>query len=105
MSEIGIIEPIEENIACDDNRGYDIGNYIGRSINTLTKKKLLLDAWKPSKNYSFPYSEHNKKGKLEKRYAGKKYLEKFEWLVWSDVKQGYFCKYCSLLANSGLGGF
>lgn len=82
---------------------YDIGDYIGKSIDDFTKQLLLLNHWKPPKNYEFPYSEHNKiyKNKIDKRYASQKHLDTFEWLVLSNKLKGYFCKYCFLFATKG----
>lgn len=82
---------------------YDIGNFIGKSFDAFTKQRLLLNHWKPPKNYNFPFSEHNKiyKNKIDKRYANQKHLDRFEWLLLSDKLKGYFCKYCSFFATRG----
>lgn len=58
----------------------------------------------PPKNYQFPFSVHTKNGKEIKRYASHTYLEKFEWLVFSDARQGFFCKYCPFFVNDCMGG-
>lgn len=92
----------ENNKKCEV---YDIGNYIGTNIDDFSKRQILLNHWSPPKDYQFPYSEHNKKGKLEKRYAGHKYMLQFDWLVFSNVKQGYFCKFCPLFVTSHAGGY
>ena len=68
----------------------DIGNYVGTTLNDLIKKQLLLNPWIPPKNYIFPYSVHPKKGREEKRYAIQKYLNSFDWLVFSDAKKKFF---------------
>jgi hypothetical protein len=39
---------------------YDVGEFIGKSIDDYTKQQLLLNHWKPPNNYEFPYSKHNK---------------------------------------------
>lgn len=57
-----------------------------------------------SKNYKFPFSSYNKRDKDEKRYASQKHLDEFEWLVLSDVKKGYFCKYCFFVCERWGGG-
>lgn len=65
----------------------------------MTKKKLILNPYIPPRNYQFPYSEHQKNGCLKKRYAHHRYLEAYEWLVFSDVKKGFLCKYCVLFVT------
>ncbi|KAJ8685877.1 hypothetical protein QAD02_021670 [Eretmocerus hayati] len=84
---------------------YDVGNYLDKPPDDSIKRILLENPWIPSKGYKFPYSEHMKQGKLERRFASHKHLDSFSWLVFSHAKQGYFCKYCSLFVNAGMGGF
>ncbi|XP_025416507.1 uncharacterized protein LOC112687787 [Sipha flava] len=94
---------IENQLTNSKIMSYDVGEFIGKSIDDNTKQQLLLNHWKPPNNYEFPYSEHNKiyKNKIDKRYASQKHLNKFEWLVLSDKLKGYFCKYCFLFATKG----
>ena len=61
--------------------------------------QLLTNHWKPPIGYNFPFSEHNKGGKCEKRYLKRTHLEEFPWLVFSDVQQGLFCLYCPYFAS------
>lgn len=79
----------------------DIGAFVEKKhlLDDHTKYKLIKDPWIPSENYAFPFSCHNKKGKIEKRYFQKHYLNDNEWLVFSDVAKGCFCKYCFLFAS------
>ncbi|XP_050513305.1 52 kDa repressor of the inhibitor of the protein kinase-like [Diabrotica virgifera virgifera] len=79
----------------------DIGNYIGFKIDDLTKKGILQNHWVPPKNYQFPYSMQMKNGVEGKRYASQKHLDQYKWLVLSEAKKGYFCKYCALFLNVG----
>jgi hypothetical protein len=83
----------------------DIGKVIGKPITDLDKYELLTNHWIPPGNYAYPYSEHNKRGKIEKRYASKNHLDSFEWLVLSDSRKGFFCKYCPLFTPGLTGGF
>ena len=83
----------------------DVGNYIGKKICEETKKNLILNPWVPPKCYKFPFSTHTINGKEIKRYSSHKYLESYEWLVFSDIQQGYFCKYCPFFVNYKLGGY
>lgn len=84
---------------------HDIGKVIGKTISDFDKYELLTNHWIPPGNYAYPYSEHNKRGKIEKRYASKNHLDSFEWLVLSDTKKGFFCKYCPLFTPGLTGGF
>lgn len=86
---------------------YEIGNYIHlEKIDNFTLKNLLLYPWKPGKNYDYPFSEHTKKGKKEKRNAKESDLKKFEkWLVLSDVHKGYYCKFCPFFVTGKVGGY
>lgn len=73
-----LLNPDETN----NNAGaLDIGNYVGTTVNNSIKQQLLLNPWISPENYIFPYSVHNKQGKEEKRYAGHKYLDSFNWFI------------------------
>ena len=61
----------------------------------------MQSPWIPPKNYEFPHSIQIKNGIEGKRYASQSHLDQFSWLVLSDVKKGYFCKYCVLFVNIG----
>ena len=78
---------------------YDIGNYIGKKISDCTKFQLLEKPWKPSQDFKFPFSEHIECEKKIKRFAGHQHLEKYKWLVFSQSKQGFFCKFCPWFAK------
>ena len=82
----------------------DIGNFVGKIIDDLTKKNLLESPWKPSAGYNMPHSVHMKKNKQEKRYLNHSHLEQYEWLVYSDSKKGLYCKYCSLFSYHLMAG-
>lgn len=79
----------------------DIGLYVGKTtiIDDYTKRTLLQDPWQPPNDYSFPFSTHNKQGKVERRYFQKKHLNDHHWLVLSDAHRGLYCKYCVLFAS------
>lgn len=82
---------------------YDIGQAVDRS-NVLTdfeKYNYITNTWVPEKSYLLPFSEHNKNGRIVKRYLARDHLEKYEWIAFSHIKRGLFCKHCVLFANSG----
>lgn len=59
----------EEDNVDYTNEYYDIGRYKGKSnITDFVKKQLLENPFCPPKNYVFPFSKHNKEGKVVKRY-------------------------------------
>ena len=88
-----------------NNITYDIGDFIGIVIDDLTKCQILENPWIPPSNYKFPYSIHMKKGKNEKRYLNQSHLDKYQWVTFSESKQGLFCKYCPFFQTSKQGGF
>ncbi|KAJ8683381.1 hypothetical protein QAD02_019173 [Eretmocerus hayati] len=97
-------ECVSDNFRMQASESYGFGDYVRQTLSAEMKKQLLLNPWSPPPGYIFPYSTHNKRDKIEKRYASSKHLETHSWLVYSHTKRGYFCKYCPFLVNSSLGG-
>lgn len=63
---------------------------------------MLRNVWVPNVNYEFPLLEKYKARGLKFQY---KWFTEFNWLVYSEIKQGVFCKYCLLFAKyGGIGG-
>lgn len=85
---------------------FDVGYFISRmnSIDSFTRYQLITNHWVPDKYYSFPYSIHGKRGREEKRRVNHGHLEKFNWLVFSNEKQGLFWKYCAVFLPEQLVG-
>lgn len=83
---------------------YDIGNFINQRLDDIMKYNLITSPWIPPRNYKFPYSEHSEGKKVLNRYASHDHLNKYDWLIFSHVKRGYFCKYCSVFASFKLVG-
>lgn len=56
--------------------GYDIDNYIYHihDINDFTKFMILTNHWVPGTTYQFPYSEHVKRDRVEKRRPNHNHL-------------------------------
>ncbi|KAG5889122.1 hypothetical protein JTB14_034179 [Gonioctena quinquepunctata] len=95
-----------EQVSAEESN--EVDNYdIGRAVDCLNglldfqKYNYLKYTWIPEKNYSFPFSEHNKNNKLVKRYLRYDHLQKYSWIAFSDLKKGLFCKHCAIFANSG----
>ncbi|KAF0751280.1 zinc finger MYM-type protein 1-like [Aphis craccivora] len=65
-------------------------------------KLILVKPWIPPTTYAFPIIEQNKKKrKLKFQY---KWLTTYNWLVYSELQEGAFCKFCLVFAtNSGIG--
>jgi len=59
---------------------------------------VLSNLWVPDDFYKFPLLEKNKKRGLRFQH---KWLKEFNWLAYSNVKNGTFCKYCVLFARNG----
>lgn len=85
---------------------YDVGFYSKKpthEIDKSTLQQLLQNPWVPPPGYQFPYSSHTKQGKEERRFVGRHHLEKYEWLTFSDMDQGLYCKYCPFFGRSEVG--
>lgn len=54
--------------------------------------------WIPPSNYIFPISKKNEKCGLRFQY---KWLMEFQWLAYSEEKNGAFCKFCVIFAKVG----
>lgn len=67
-------------------------------------KYLIIKSNLPESNFCWPYSNHIKKGRVEKRYLRKNHLEKYSWLEYLIVINGLFCKFCVLFLTSSQGG-
>lgn len=59
---------------------------------------MLLNVWVPNVSYEFPLLEKYKERGLKFQY---KWIVEFNWLAYSEIKQGSFCKYCLLFAKHG----
>ena len=84
--------PSESNFPITVNR-FDVGDFIGKSLSDSEKMGLLKNHWTPPRDYKFP-----KETKGHDRYYSHKHLDEYEWLVFSVVSTGYFCKYCPVFA-------
>jgi hypothetical protein len=87
----------------DGSCANDIGLFVNKKTDEFTKCQLLERHWTPPKSYEFPHSIHTKNGKEVKRYLGHQHLEQRNWLVFSDVKKGLFCKFCVLFSDKKCG--
>lgn len=57
---------------------------------------MLTHLWIPPYNYIFPINKKNEKRGLRFQY---KWLMEFQWLAYSEEKNGEFCKYCVIFAK------
>lgn len=96
-------EGIGSTVVNNDVGFYDILN---QNIDDLTKRVLIETPWTPPMNYQFPFSLRKYKGKDVRNYVGFKHLRDHQdWLVFSDLKKGLYCKYCPWFTNRLEGGF
>lgn len=72
----------------------DISSCIGLKLDNYQKVERLKSLWVPPKNYTFPADQ-----KCNRRFQ-RKWLDDFEWLAYSKIKNGSFCKYCVLFYDS-----
>lgn len=59
---------------------------------------MLTELWIPSVNHKFPLVDKSIERYLRFQYN---WLVEFNWLAYSDLKSGAFCKFCVLFAKSG----
>lgn len=85
---------------------FDIGSHINNmsKMSDHTKYSIFTNHWKPKKDFKFPTSSHVKRGREEQRKANIGHFEKYPWLVFSEAKQGLFCKFCAVLCHQKLVG-
>ncbi|XP_050065546.1 52 kDa repressor of the inhibitor of the protein kinase-like [Aphis gossypii] len=82
---------------------YDIGLYIQQIIDDHTRYNLLKNHWVAPKSYVYPFSLQNLKGKEIRRHLQQKHLDMYPWVVYSESKNGLYCKYCTLFYSGGHG--
>ncbi|XP_025194273.1 52 kDa repressor of the inhibitor of the protein kinase-like [Melanaphis sacchari] len=82
---------------------YDIGLYIQQIIDDHTRYNLLKNHWVAPKSYVYPFSLQNLKGKEIRQHLQQKHLDMYPWIVYSESKNGLYCKYCTLFYSGGHG--
>ncbi|KAL4153196.1 hypothetical protein QTP88_001029 [Uroleucon formosanum] len=96
-----LIQAVEETNKREhfDARKNDIALFIKRDLlSDEEKNTVLTNLWLPNHNYVFPLNEKNKKRGLKFQH---KWLNEFNWLVYSEVEGGAFCKHCVVFAKTG----
>ncbi|KAJ8876795.1 hypothetical protein PR048_021242 [Dryococelus australis] len=67
----------------------DIGLHNGKKTDYFTKCLLLEKPWHPPDDYRYPFSTHSKgEEKTVRCYLSKSHIDKYHWLVNSDVSKG-----------------
>jgi len=101
-ADVPVTSTITSCTKSDTTLSSDIGNFLpGTCPSDIIKAKLLEMSNIPPNKFVYPYSIHTKKGKVEKRFLKRTHFEQFDWLHYSTVKGGLFCKYCVLFADKG----
>ena len=70
---------------------YDIGLF-SKNCTDKEKYNFLKNTWNPSINYKFPPGQRNLKFQHQ-------WLSEFQWLAYSEAKEGAFCKLCKIFAS------
>ncbi|KAG5889394.1 hypothetical protein JTB14_018269 [Gonioctena quinquepunctata] len=68
-------------------------------MNDYKKYNFIKNTWHPPRNHVLPFSEHNKNNRIVKRYLNHDHLAKYEWLLYSLVHKGLYCKFCVVFAQ------
>lgn len=93
----------------NDTKEYDIGFAVEEDSNVKIRKEIsqlynfLCKTWTPNKNYVFPVTKdkngHSRSFRIE-------WIDKYNWLAYSHLSKGAFCKVCVLFGPKvgGIGG-
>lgn len=77
-------------------------------LDDFTRYNLLNNPWTPPPGYNFPVSLHAKRHgeqeRSERRSVQVSHFTNYPWLVFSEEKQGLFCKFCAVFCYSKLSG-
>ena len=87
LNDLGCV--IKPSMRCEE---------VSRAVSELSagqKYKLLTDHYKPNADFPFPCVFHCGCN----RSFQYKWLEKYEWLVYSKALDGGFCRFCALFAR------
>ncbi|XP_060881728.1 52 kDa repressor of the inhibitor of the protein kinase-like [Metopolophium dirhodum] len=76
----------------------DISLFVNRRLSDADKFTALKNVWLPLTTFEFPLNQKNKKRGLKFQY---KWLLQFNWLVYSKIKNGAYCKFCVVFAKCG----
>jgi len=101
---IGNIESVEnENVLSTsiDFDSQDIGACINLRekniiLNDLKREQLLTSPWVPPSGYVFPIDNTNKRNVRFQM----SWINRFSWLVYSEIEKGALCKFCVLFSYS-----
>ena len=80
----------------------DISFFVGRLLNQDEKIVALEQAWVPNKDYKFPVVSSAPSDKKSRRFR-LEWLSQFNWLAYSQVDEGVYCKYCTVFASQCAG--
>lgn len=93
----------------NDTKEYDIGFAVEKNSNVKIRKEIsqlynyLCKTWTPNKKYVFPVTKdkngHSRSFRIE-------WIDKYNWLAYSHLSKGAFCKVCVLFGPKvgGIGG-
>lgn len=71
---------------------YDIGSFSSQNCQDDQEiYNYITKTWVPSAKYKFPYGQRNLKFQHQ-------WLSEFQWLAYSEVTEGAFCKFCAIFA-------
>lgn len=87
----------ENKTASVNMNANDIGLVVGKNILSDEEKFMILkNTWSPNVEYSFPTIKQGN----QTRCFQLEWLRRFNWLAYSELQNGGFCKYCVCFAPS-----
>ena len=106
------IEPITRHVSESNDKvenryaAMDIGNFIVNrlSLPTHSKSDILQNVWIPPVYYQFPKYTRLVKEKERNCSFQREWLTTFNWLAYSAVHEGGFCKSCVCFAPENVSG-
>lgn len=90
---------INDYVSENNQNAYDIGLCINKVLTDEDKFNFCKNAWIPVTGYKFPLVKHGN----QNRSFQLEWLRRYNWLTYSELKKGGFCKFCTLFAPRGGG--
>ncbi|XP_060845763.1 zinc finger MYM-type protein 1-like [Rhopalosiphum padi] len=92
---VSVFQDQTESMHANEN---DISLFVNCRLSDADKFTALKNVWLPLPIFEFPLNQKNKKRGLKFQY---KWLLQFNWLAYSKIKNGAYCKFCVVFSKCG----